>query len=50
VQAAEALKLLMNVGTSLAGKLLLLDARTMEWQQIKAKRNASCLVCGNQVT
>lgn len=47
MQAAETLKLLMNVGTSLAGKLLLLDARTMEWQQIKAKRNPQCLVCGN---
>jgi molybdopterin/thiamine biosynthesis adenylyltransferase len=46
VQAAEALKLLMGVGTSLAGKLLLLDARTMEWQQIKVKRNPQCLVCG----
>ncbi|PRC94460.1 HesA/MoeB/ThiF family protein [Solimicrobium silvestre] len=46
VQAAEALKLLMHVGTSLAGKLLLLDARSMEWQQIKAKRNPHCAVCG----
>jgi len=50
MQAAEALKLVMEVGTSLAGKLLLLDARTMEWQQIKAKRNPLCLVCGVQRT
>lgn len=48
VQAAEALKLLVGVGTSLAGKLLLLDARTMEWQQIKARRNPACRVCGNK--
>ncbi len=46
IQAAEALKLLMGVGTSLAGRLLLLDARNMEWQQIKAKRNPRCKVCG----
>lgn len=46
MQAAEALKLLMQVGTSLAGKLLLLDARTMQWQQITAKRNPQCPVCG----
>lgn len=46
MQAAEALKLLMGIGTSLAGRLLLLDARTMEWRQIKAKRNPRCLVCG----
>ncbi len=47
MQAAEALKLLMEVGTSLAGKLLMLDARTMQWQQIHAKRNPQCPVCGN---
>ncbi len=47
MQAAEALKLLMRVGTSLAGRLLLLDARTMEWQQIHARRNPACPVCGS---
>jgi len=45
-QAAEALKLIMHIGTSLAGRLLLLDARTMQWQQITAKRNPQCPVCG----
>ena len=45
VQAAEALKLLMQIGTSLAGKLLLLDARSMQWQQINARRNLHCPVC-----
>jgi len=47
MQAAEALKLLMAVGTSLAGRLLMLDARTMQWQQIHAKRNPQCSVCGD---
>lgn len=46
IQAAEALKLIMQVGTSLAGKLLMLDARSMQWQQIIAKRNSQCSVCG----
>lgn len=46
MQAAEALKLLAGIGTSLAGRLLLLDARTMEWSSIKIARNASCSVCG----
>lgn len=50
MQAAEALKLLMNVGTSLAGKLLMLDARSMQWQQIHAKRNPQCSVCGSAHT
>lgn len=46
VQAAEALKLIVSIGTSLAGRLLLLDARTMEWSSIKIARNASCSICG----
>ena len=33
MQAAEALKLLAGVGTSLAGRLQMLDARTMEWSR-----------------
>ena len=47
MQAAEALKLVMHTGTSLAGKLLMLDARSMQWQQIKAQRNPECPICGN---
>jgi molybdopterin/thiamine biosynthesis adenylyltransferase len=45
MQAAEALKLLAGIGTSLAGRLLLLDARTMEWTQIGVQRAAACAVC-----
>ncbi|MFJ7567306.1 HesA/MoeB/ThiF family protein [Herminiimonas sp. NPDC097707] len=45
-QAAEALKLVAGIGASLAGRLLLLDARTMEWSSIKIARNTSCSVCG----
>lgn len=46
MQAAEALKLLARIGESLAGRLLLLDARTMEWTSIKIARNETCSVCG----
>lgn len=46
MQAAEALKLVAGIGESLAGRLLLLDARTMEWSSIKIARNAKCSVCG----
>jgi molybdopterin/thiamine biosynthesis adenylyltransferase len=46
MQAAEALKLIVGIGESLAGRLLLLDARSMEWSSIKVKRNAKCVVCG----
>ena len=45
MQAAEALKLLAASGTSLAGKLLMLDARTMEWTTIRMPRNPQCTVC-----
>ncbi len=45
MQAAEALKLLTGVGSSLAGRLLMLDGRGMEWNEVKIKRNADCSVC-----
>ena len=46
MQAAEALKIVVGIGESLAGRLLLLDARTMEWTSIKVTRNPACPVCG----
>ena len=46
MQAAEALKLVGGIGESLANRLLLLDARTMEWTSIRTKRNNDCAVCG----
>ena len=48
VQAAEALKLLLHVGTPLAGRLLLLDGRAMEWTEIKTARNPACPVCAGR--
>jgi molybdopterin-synthase adenylyltransferase len=47
MQAAEALKLIAGIGTSLNGRLLLLDALTMEWRTVRLKRDAACAVCGN---
>ena len=44
-QAAEALKLIAGVGRSLAGRLLLLDALTMEWREVRVLRDSSCPVC-----
>ncbi|GAB4037989.1 MAG: molybdopterin-synthase adenylyltransferase MoeB [Rubrivivax sp.] len=46
VQAAEALKLLAGVGRPLAGRLLMLDARTMEWTELQTPRDPGCAVCG----
>jgi molybdopterin/thiamine biosynthesis adenylyltransferase len=45
VQAAEALKLLAGVGSSLAGRLQMLDARHMEWTEIAIARAPECPVC-----
>ncbi len=44
-QAAEAMKLLMNIGTSLQGRLMLLDALNMEWRTIKLTKDPACKVC-----
>jgi molybdopterin/thiamine biosynthesis adenylyltransferase len=44
-QAAEAMKLLMEIGQSLKGRLLLLDALNMEWRTIKLGRDHQCAVC-----
>lgn len=46
-QAAEALKLLMGIGESLQGRLLLLDALSMQWREIKLKKDTACSVCTN---
>ena len=49
LQAAEALKLLAGVGSSLAGRLQMLDARTMEWTEIAMARTADCPVCAARI-
>lgn len=45
VQAAEALKLVIGCGESLAGRLLLLDGLAMEWRSIAVPRDPACAVC-----
>jgi molybdopterin/thiamine biosynthesis adenylyltransferase len=49
MQAAEAMKLIVGAGQSLAGKLLLLDGRSMEWTSIAIARNENCQVCSGRV-
>lgn len=45
-QAAEALKLAAGIGQSLTGRLLLLDALSMEWRTVRFKKDTGCAVCG----
>lgn len=47
MQAAEALKLISGAGTSLVGRLQMLDGRDMSWNEVRFKRDASCKVCGH---
>ncbi len=46
MQAAEALKLAADIGESLTGRLLLLDALEMEWRTVRFKKDVACAVCG----
>ena len=48
MQAAEALKLLAGIGHSLAGRLLMLDGRSMHFDEVQIARQAGCPVCGGR--
>lgn len=48
VQALEAMKIIMGIGTSLKGRLLLLDALTMEWHGARLPKDPHCPVCGDR--
>jgi adenylyltransferase/sulfurtransferase len=47
IQATEVLKLILGVGESLAGRLLLYDALAMEMRQVRVRRDPNCVVCGD---
>jgi molybdopterin-synthase adenylyltransferase len=48
MQASEAIRLLAGVGSSLAGRLQMLDGRTMEWNEMRAGRAKACAVCAGR--
>ncbi len=50
LQAIEAVKLLLGIGDSLAGRLLFVDSLGMEFRQVKVRRDADCPVCGDHPT
>ena len=47
IQAMEAMKLIMDIGQTLTGRLLLLDVMTMECHTAKLRKDPSCPVCGH---
>lgn len=46
LQAVEALKLLLDAGDSLSGRLLLYDALAADWRALRLRQDAACAVCG----
>jgi adenylyltransferase/sulfurtransferase len=46
IQATEAIKMLLGIGSSLVGRLLLYDALDMTFDSVKLKKNPHCKVCG----
>ncbi len=50
IQATETLKLLAGIGEPLVGRLLLYDALSMRFRELKLRRNPDCPVCGEHPT
>lgn len=50
VQAIETIKLILGIGETLSGRLLLMDALTMEFRTVKLRRNTDCPLCGDNPT
>ncbi|RLA25396.1 MAG: molybdopterin-synthase adenylyltransferase MoeB [Gammaproteobacteria bacterium] len=48
IQAMEAMKLIMNIGETLTGRLLLLDGLSMQWNEMKLHRNMQCPTCSDK--
>ncbi|MBP6018515.1 MAG: molybdopterin-synthase adenylyltransferase MoeB [Burkholderiaceae bacterium] len=48
VQAAEAIKVLTGMGEPLVGRLLSVDALTMQWHTVRFRRDPACLVCAGR--
>ena len=46
IQAVEALKLILGIGESLSSRLLLIDALSMEFRQVRIPKNPKCPLCG----
>jgi sulfur-carrier protein adenylyltransferase/sulfurtransferase len=50
VQATETVKLILGIGEPLVGRLLLYDALTMRFRELKLRKNPECPVCGQHPT
>jgi len=50
IQATEVLKLILGIGDTLVGRLLLIDALGMNFRTLKLRKNPDCPVCGTHPT
>ena len=50
IQATEAIKLLTGIGETLVNRLMLYDALSMRFRELKLRRNPNCPVCGDHPT
>ena len=50
IQATEALKHILGIGESLSSRLLLIDALSMTFREVRLKRNPDCPLCGDSPT
>ena len=46
IQATEGIKLLLGIGQPLIGRLLLIDALSMQFRTMKLRKNPDCPACG----
>ncbi|HKF41718.1 MAG TPA: molybdopterin-synthase adenylyltransferase MoeB [Thermoanaerobaculia bacterium] len=50
IQATETIKLILDSGDPLVGRLLLVDALSMRFRELKLRKNPECVVCGPHPT
>ncbi len=50
IQATEVIKMLLGIGDSLVGRMLLIDALSMKFQEVRVPKNPDCPLCGKNPT
>jgi molybdopterin/thiamine biosynthesis adenylyltransferase/rhodanese-related sulfurtransferase len=50
IQATETVKLILGIGQTLVGRLMLYDALNMKFRELKLRKNPECPVCGDHRT
>jgi sulfur-carrier protein adenylyltransferase/sulfurtransferase len=50
IQANEVIKLVLGVGESLVGRLLIFDALSMKFKEMKLRKDPACPICGDNPT